>query len=251
MSNSSSFVKADKNKNDPLPEMSKLAFDCEKLQDLVDDLAEAIEDIFEDRDDPNETTNGMESRLQAMTRNNQMRIHRLHRYLERHSKQATVANNSEIMALVRELVTIVNNYMAMLIRNIQKLKHLLQENQLTDNNHYGTGSSESNQNYKKDGSSSFKTVYIPQQPNSRSVAKQIDVISEQMDVDAMLMELSDTEMYREELERDIVSVLVCWRDFRELIAAQDSMADAIEKNIAIAAANSVVTGLRDLNTVKH
>ena len=41
-----------------------------------------------------------------------------------------------------------------------------------------------------------------------------DVIGEHQDVDSMLLQLIDTRAQREELEGDVITVLVFWREYR-------------------------------------
>ena len=199
--------------------------DCLALKNGFLILSEAIDDLFED-EESEETTPELETRLQGLVKINQDLVGLLTRDLERNAKLVCHQPewNENLITLVREIVSVINSYMAMLIRNIRKLKKLivdmLQENPKTASSSAAKGSLEKGK--------PSRLVY--------------DVISETQDVDAMLMQLQRTQKQREELERDIVTVLVCWRDFSSVMAADDMEPEAV-----MAAADSVAQGLAQLS----
>ncbi|GFN96675.1 hypothetical protein PoB_002318100 [Plakobranchus ocellatus] len=199
--------------------------DCLSLKDGCHILAEAIDDIFED-DDSEETTPELETRLQGLIKVNQTLVCSLTRDLERSAKLvcSRPESNDSLIILVRELVSVINGYMAMLIRNIRKLKRLIMEMLMAN-----------------PSTSSLETKKL-RQSKPKADCWVYDVISDTQDVDAMLIQLQQTQNQREELERDIITVLVCWRDFHSTISG-----DETEPEIVIAAAVSVALGLAQLS----
>ena len=199
--------------------------DCLALKNGLLILSEAIDDIFED-EESEETTPELETRLQGLVKMNQGLVGSLTRDLERNARLVCQwpDSNEKLITLVRELVSIINNYIAMLIRNIRKLRKLIVE-MLQANPR--TASSEASRAPLSNGKPA-RLVY--------------DVISETQDVDAMLIQLQRTQKQREELERDIVTVLVCWRDFSSVIASEET-----EPEVVVAAADSVAQGLAQLS----
>lgn len=199
--------------------------DCLALKNGFLILSEAIDDLFED-DESEETTPELETRLQGLVKINQDLMGSLTRDLERNAKLVCQRpeGNENLITLVREVVSVINSYMTMLIRNIRKLRKLIVD-MLQE--HPKTASSAAAKGSLHNGKSS-RLIY--------------DVISETQDADAMLIQLQKTQRQREELERDIVTVLVCWRDFSSVMAPEKT-----EPEIVMAAADSVTHGLAQLS----
>ncbi|RUS70375.1 hypothetical protein EGW08_021861 [Elysia chlorotica] len=199
--------------------------DCLALKNGNLILAEAIDDLFED-EGSEESAGELETRLQGLVTINQGLVGQLTRDLELNAKLVCHQPqwNENLIMLVREIVSVINGYMAMLIRNIRKLRNLIVE-MLQGNP-------------KTASSMAAKSSLSKTKPN-RLV---YDVISETQDVDAMLVQLQKTQKQREDLERDIVTVLVCWRDFSSIMAAHE-----LEPDVVVAAADSVAQGLAQLS----
>lgn len=193
-----------------LCEIGELLEDCAQLKAAVQRLARAVDGIFMN-EEAEESTSTMEQRLLAMTHSNQTLVQKLTRNLERHAKLVNQGqeNNELLIKLVKDLVATVNNYMTMLILNIRKLKRLLSEMKpFSDEGSHWT---------KRSSSGKLETNLI------------YDVIADQQDVDAMLLQLLDTEKQREELERTIVMVLVLWKDYRYLNQVLEQHDDTLEE----------------------
>ncbi|CAL1538071.1 unnamed protein product [Lymnaea stagnalis] len=173
---------------EPLCDVTELQTECLQLKRGVRILALAIDNIFYN-DDSGESARDMETRLLALTSRNQAIVQKLIKNLEGHARLVHQGSdkNEVIMAMVRDLVTTINGYMAMLIRNIRKLKRLVSETRAVKRVPKAAASE----------AGSDRLVY--------------DVIGDHQDVDAMLIQLMETAAHREELEKDIVSVLVFWK----------------------------------------
>ncbi|GFR72115.1 hypothetical protein ElyMa_000370200 [Elysia marginata] len=199
--------------------------DCLALKNGFLILSEAIDDLFED-DDSEETTPELETRLQGLVKINQDLMGSLTLDLERNAKLVCQKpeSNENLITLVREIVSVINSYMTMLIRNIRKLRQLIVD-------------------MLQDSPKSVSSVAVKGSlKNGKRSRLVYDVISETQDVDAMLIQLQRTQRQREELERDIVTVLVCWRDFSSAMAAEET-----EPEVVVAAADSVAHGLAQLS----
>jgi len=219
---------------EPMSPVSELEADVQALEHSVDNLAQAINAIFEEDDDQDGPNFDIEEKLQGMTRTNQDLVLHLSTQLERHAK--AVGNtgrqqNEVIMKLVIKTVTLVNKYMALLALNVKKLKRMISEidaNQLTFWNR----------------NSNRKPLYLPTKKADRSKDLVYDVIGEHQDVDSMLLQLIDTRAQREELEGDVITVLVFWREYRYIRAVEtdSNVIERIEGNV-LAAADSVSKGM--------
>ena len=236
MVSSRHFERSEEEDIEPMTPLSELEVDLQALREGVNNLSLSIDQIFDEKEDPNDPNNNLESRLQGMTRLNQELILLLTVQLERHAKHvgAGKEQNERLMTIVRQLVDIVNRYMAMLILNIRKLKRLISE---IDASHTSSGSRHTRPHHP---------LYLPQTPGNTTSAQLVyDVIGEQLDVDSMLIQLIRTRHQREELEGDMVTVLVFWREYC-FIRQQETDGDVIgriEENV-LAAADSVSTGLK-------
>ncbi|XP_055886053.1 uncharacterized protein LOC129926405 [Biomphalaria glabrata] len=165
--------------------LSDLHDECIQLRAGVKLLAEAIDDVFGERETSSAPTN-TEKKLLEITRSNQDIVRNLAKSLEKHAKLFDQGKNEQVMAIVREVVSSVNSYMHMLITNIRKVKRLISE---------ADGAPQRSD--RRSGRANSELVY--------------DVISENQDVDAMLLQLMDTLAEREELEKDIIKALILWK----------------------------------------
>ncbi|XP_059156906.1 uncharacterized protein LOC131941604 [Physella acuta] len=204
-----------------LCEMGELLEDCANLKSAVQRLARAVDGIFMN-EEAEESTTTMEQRLLAMTHSNQTLVQKLTRNLEQHAKLVNRGQerNEELIKLVKDLVATVNSYMTMLIFNIRKLKRLLSE--------IKPYSDEGGRWTKRSSSGRLENNLI------------YDVIADQQDVDAMLLQLLETEKQREELERTIVMVLVLWKDYRylnQVLEQHDDTLDEVDSNVRHMSAN--------------
>lgn len=209
--------------SESLCDMEELWADCLALKDGVQQLTEAIAELFLDNKDVHEGVAETEQKLQAIIKSNQAIVHKLTRNLEQHSKVVDeVQRNEHLMTIVKYLVSTVNSYMTMLIRNIRKLKSLI-----------------SKMNHSSVESNFEQMDYF------------YDIISEHQDVDAMLEQLIDTEIHRQNMEESIIMVLVFWKDYQHLHMLADmeehSASDADNNDVRIRA-ESVA---RRLMRLKH
>lgn len=216
MSSTRKFAKD--NLRSPLCDMSELWRDCLALRNGVERLVETLNEIFLDKDNTEKVKSRIRLKLQAILKFNQAVTHKVIRNLEQHARivDRGVQQNELFMFIVRDFVSSVNTSMTMLVRNIVKMRRLILEMQ--------------------------PSLELPRVPTGNLV---FDVVSDSQDVDAMLRQLVETESHRERLENYMVSVLVCWRDFRDFLEAAgdgENSAGVIDSHVKAVAGN-VARGL--------
>ncbi|BFZ00053.1 hypothetical protein BsWGS_03092 [Bradybaena similaris] len=205
----------------PLCDMSELWRDCLALRNGVERLVETLNEIFIDKGNTEKVKSRIRLKLQAILKFNQAVSRKVIRNLERHAKivDRGIQQNELFMFIVRDFVSSVNTSMTMLVRNIVKMRRLILEMQ--------------------------PSLELPRVPTGNLVYY---VVSDSQDVDAMLRQLVETERHRERLENYIVSVLVCWRDFRDFLMATgdgESSAGTIDSHVKEVAGN-VARGLAQI-----
>ncbi|KAH9515380.1 hypothetical protein Btru_014306 [Bulinus truncatus] len=161
-------------------------------------MVEALEDVMSDPDvemDEGKT----EARLLAMAKHNQAIIRGLARDLEDRAKVFSLEVNEKLMVVVKEVVSAVNGYMNTLLMIIKKLKRV------------ATSAAQHRKCLDGLQRTRYGVIHSPPKPPARASDVEFDIICEHQDVDAMLLQLVESERDRQELERGVIMMLVYGR----------------------------------------